>query len=231
MLEEGATFLDIGGMSSRPGAKIVSVSEELDRVIPAIVALHKHYPDAVLSIDTLRAKVAAQALDTGVDIVNDISAGTFDKKMIPTVAKYHVPYVIMHMQGTPENMQKRPKYGDVVLELIDFFKERISVCHAAGILDCIIDPGFGFGKTVDHNYELLRNLRAFSILGMPLLIGLSRKSMVTRVLSVKPDAALNGSTVLHTLALLNGAQILRVHDVKAAIEAIRLVDYYQSAGA
>ena len=151
--------------------------------------------------------------------------------MIPTVAKYNAPFVIMHMQGTPEKMQKNPKYQDVVLEVIDFLKERISVCREAGITDCIIDPGFGFGKNLEHNYELLRNLKAFSILQAPILVGLSRKSMVNKVLGTKADAALNGTTALHTIALLNGANILRVHDVKEAMEAIHLVDYYQSAGA
>lgn len=231
MLEDGATFLDIGGMSSRPGAKMASPSEELDRVMPAIEALRKHFQEAFLSIDTLRSKVAAKALEAGVDIVNDISGGTFDKHMIATVAKYEAPYVIMHMQGTPEKMQQDPKYEDVVLEVLDFFKERISACREAGILDCIVDPGFGFGKNLEHNYELLRHLHTFSILQAPILIGLSRKSMVNKVLGTKAEAALNGTTALHTIALLNGANILRVHDVNEAMEAIRLVDYYQSAGA
>ena len=231
MLEEGATFLDVGGMSSRPGAKLISPSEELDRVLPAIESLRKAYPEAFLSIDTLRAKVATKALEAGVDLVNDISGGTFDKHMISTVAKYRAPYVIMHMQGTPDKMQKKPKYDNVVLELIDFFKERIHKCREAGVLDCIIDPGFGFGKTVEHNYQLLRNLGAFSILGAPILIGLSRKSMINNVLKTKPESALNGTTALHTLALQHGASILRVHDIKEAMEVIRLVDYYQTTGA
>ncbi|HLP19375.1 MAG TPA: dihydropteroate synthase [Chitinophagales bacterium] len=224
MLREGATILDIGGMSSRPGAEIIGEDEELERVLPAVKAIVANFPDAIISIDTIRAKVAWQAIQAGAHIVNDISAGRLDDRMIETVATALVPYVIMHMQGLPHTMQQNPEYANVTTEVMDFLAERIAVCQKAGITDIILDPGFGFGKSVEHNYTLLRNLKYFANLNLPVLAGVSRKSMICKPLGVNPDKALNGTTAANTIALLNGASILRVHDVKEAMEAIKIVE-------
>jgi len=227
MLAEGADFIDIGGMSSRPGAEIISEEEELKRIMPVIKGIVENIPEAIISVDTLRANVAKEALQAGAHIINDISAGRFDEAMISTVAFFKAPYIMMHMQGLPANMQVAPKYNDIISEVYDFFWERIKNCRAAGIIDIIIDPGFGFGKNVEHNYTLLRNLNYFSNLQLPILAGVSRKSMICKVLGVNPDKALNGTTAVNMLALMNGAQILRVHDVKEAKEVIRIFEAYK----
>ncbi len=226
MLEEGAAILDLGGMSSRPGAQPVTVEEELDRLIPAIKAVHKEFPSAVLSVDTYRSQVLKQAASEGVLMLNDISAGSMDAELLDTVADLGMPYVLMHMQGTPATMQKKPHYENVSRELMDFFVDKVNILQAKGIKDIIIDPGFGFGKTLAHNYELLRNLDFFKILDLPLLVGISRKSMITRVLNVEPKDALNGTIALNSIALAKGARILRVHDVKEAMELIALMKHY-----
>jgi dihydropteroate synthase len=224
MLADGATILDIGGMSARPGSEFIAEDEEMQRVLPAIDSIKKHLNDPVISIDTWRSEVARQAVLHGASIVNDISAGTLDKNLWSTVAALKVPYILMHMQGTPGNMQLNPVYDDVVKEVFDFFKEKVFQLNALGIFDIVIDCGFGFGKSVEHNYRLLQNLETFRIFGLPLMAGLSRKSMVCKILNVNPDKALNGTTVLNSIALMKGANIIRVHDVKEAIEAIQLTD-------
>ena len=232
MLHEGATFLDLGGMSSRPGAALVPEREELERVLPVVQALAKRFPRALLSIDTVRGGVARAAVEAGAHLINDISAGSLDKTLLPTVAELRVPYVLMHLQGgTPDRMQTAPTYKNVTLEVVDFFLDRIGVLRAMGFTDLILDPGFGFGKTVDHNYQLLRELHAFQVLDLPVLAGLSRKSMIYRPLGITPDAALNGTTALHMVALQQGAHILRVHDVAAAVETIRLFEWVEGHGA
>lgn len=226
MLQQGATFLDLGAQSTRPGATPVHAEEEWRRLQPAILAIKKHFAEAYLSVDTYYASVARRAVEAGVDLVNDISAGRMDPDMMATVAMLGVPYVIMHMQGTPATMQIQPHYDDVVDEITAFFIEKVAMCRQAGIHDLIIDPGFGFGKNLQHNYLLLRHLHVFHALGLPLLVGLSRKSMIYRLLETTPEQALNGTTALHMLALEQGAAILRVHDVREASEVIRLWRYY-----
>ena len=222
MLDQGAAILDIGGQSSRPGSEVVSMAEELARVVAPIEAIHQRFPDAVISIDTYYATVAAAAVAAGAGIVNDISGGSMDADMVPTVAHLNVPYVLMHMPGTPQTMQEHAKYDNVTTTVLDFMIAKLGVLRSAGIKDIIIDPGFGFGKTIGHNFALLRNLKAFSILECPLLLGISRKSTIYKTLGITADEALNGTTVLNTIGLLNGASILRVHDVKEAKEAIEL---------
>jgi dihydropteroate synthase len=222
MLAEGATILDIGGATTKPGAALISPDEELKRIIPAIEAIIKQFPDTWLSVDTYNSEVAKQAVATGASIINDISSGSIDANMIATVAALNVPYIAMHMQGTPQTMQKNPQYGDVVAEVRDYLRHISDQCHVAGIKDIIIDPGFGFGKTVEHNFEMLRSLHTFRMLGKPILAGISRKSMICRTLNVTPENALNGTTALHMVALQQGANILRVHDVKEAMEVISL---------
>ncbi|MCW5908997.1 MAG: dihydropteroate synthase [Chitinophagales bacterium] len=229
MLREGADFIDVGGMSSRPGASIIDESEELKRVLLVLEAVIKQFPEVMLSIDTLRAKVARACVGAGAIMVNDISAGRFDNAMLATVAALKVPFVAMHMQGMPADMQQQPQYTNVLNEVMGFFAERVRACRAAGITDVILDPGFGFGKTIEHNYTLLRNLALFKELNCPLLVGLSRKSMICRVLNVPPAEGLNGTTALNTIALLNGANIIRVHDVKEAKEVVKLLETF-SAG-
>ncbi|MCC7503349.1 MAG: dihydropteroate synthase [Flavobacteriales bacterium] len=223
MLNEGAAILDIGGASSRPGAEEVSEAEELKRVLPVIEALQRRFPEAWLSIDTYRSSVAREAVAAGTSMVNDIGAGLLDANMLATVTTLHVPYVLMHMQGTPAIMQQAPHYTDVAAEVTLFLSERLNACRAAGIADVIVDPGFGFGKTTEHNYALLRELPRIVALGVPVLVGLSRKRMINEVLGIKADQALNGTTVLNTMALMNGASILRVHDVKEAVQAVALL--------
>jgi dihydropteroate synthase len=224
MLSDGADMIDIGGMSSKPGSKIIGAEEELQRVIEPISEIHKRFPGAILSIDTIHANVAEAAVANGVSIVNDISAGTLDEEMIGTVAELGVPYIIMHMQGKPENMQQNPIYTNVITEVMDYLAAKIIACRIAGIHDVIVDPGFGFGKTNEHNFQLLKGLSLFKMLDCPIIAGLSRKSMITKTLGIKNVDALNGTTVLNTIALMNGANILRVHDVKEAKEAVRLVE-------
>lgn len=222
MLEEGASILDVGGMSSRPGAEIITVEEELKRVIPAVESLLLRFPDSLLSVDTVRSQVAREAVAAGAAIINDISAGRFDKRMYEEAGQMGVPYILMHMQGTPENMQQQPEYEDVVREVLDFFIREVGKLRQAGVKDIVLDPGFGFGKTVAHNYRLLRDMHVFQILDYPILAGLSRKSMINKVLGVAPARALNGTTALNMVALQQGARILRVHDVLPAVETIKL---------
>ena len=222
MLVEGADIIDIGGQSTRPGSEQASEQEELGRVVPVINAIHQKFPEAILSIDTYNAAVAAQCVCAGASIVNDISAGSFDNNMISVVAQLQTPYVIMHTKGKPANMQQHAKYANVTIEVLDFLAQKKRQCTQAGIHDIIIDPGFGFAKTAAHNFEVLRNLAAFKALESPLLVGLSRKSSIYTSLGVTADEALNGTTVLNTIALMNGAHILRVHDVKPAKEAVLL---------
>lgn len=222
MLKQGAAILDIGGASTRPGQEIMAPDEELARVIPVIKAIHSRFPEAWLSIDTYNAKVAKEAVAAGVAIVNDVSAGSIDVEMLHTVAALNVPYIAMHMQGTPKTMQQDPQYTNVVVEVKQYLMDICTRCETAGIRDIIIDPGFGFGKTVEHNFSLLRNLNTFSSLGRPILAGLSRKSIICKPLKVNPEHALNGTTALNMVALQNGANILRVHDVKEAREVVTL---------
>ncbi len=222
MVQNGASILDIGGQSTKPGSKRIDADEELNRVIPIIKSIRTSFPETIISIDTYYSKVAAQAVESGADIVNDISAGSLDDEMIPTVGKLHVPYVCMHMQGTPETMQLNPTYTNITLEVIQFFIKKIETCRNAGIKDIIIDPGFGFGKTLEHNFTLLREMLSLKMLDCPILVGVSRKGMIYKTLSTTPEHALNGTTVANTLALINGASILRVHDVKEAKEAITI---------
>ena len=224
MLEEGAAIIDIGGQSTRPGAGRVDEKTEASIVIPALQLLKNKFPGDVFSVDTFYSSVAEAAIKEGAAIVNDVSGGTMDTHMFEIVARYKVPYVLMHMQGTPETMQKNPTYKNVTNEVMDFLAQKISVLHSSGVNDIIIDPGFGFGKTLEHNYSLLAHLELLKIFELPVLCGLSRKSMVGRLLNISPNDALNGTTVLNTIALLKGANILRVHDVKEAVEAVKIVN-------
>lgn len=222
MIQEGADIIDIGGMSSRPGSQIISPQEELRRVLEPIKAIRNNFPDIPMSIDTVHAGVAEKAVAHGVSIVNDISAGTLDKDMIPAVARLQVPYIMMHMQGTPESMQIAPSYRNVVTEVMDYLLSKIQLCHEAGVKDVIIDPGFGFGKTNEHNFALLKRLSLLQMLDVPVLAGVSRKSMITKTLGIKNADALNGTSALNMVALMHGASILRVHDVKEAKEVVSL---------
>jgi len=222
MVADGATIIDVGGMSSRPGATMISRQEEIDRVSPAIEIIVQHMPDVVISIDTLHSEVAAHCIRMGATMVNDISAGDYDADMIPTVAEAGVPYVAMHMQGLPSNMQDDPQYHDVVMEVLTYFAKKVRQCRAAGITDVILDPGFGFGKSLEHNYALLRHLGSLGILDCPLLAGLSRKSMIYKPLDITAADALTGTSALHMVALQQGASILRVHDVLEAAQCIQL---------
>ena len=226
MLTEGATILDIGGASSRPGATETGPEEELRRLLPVIDAIKRRFPDALLSVDTYHAKVAKEAVETGAGMVNDIGAGMMDPDMFRTVALLKVPYVVMHMQGTPLTMQWDPHYTDVASEVTLFLSARMKAAHDAGITDVIIDPGFGFGKTTEHNFTMLNSIPRLAALGAPVMVGLSRKRMINEVLGTIPAQALNGTSVLHTLALNNGAAILRVHDVTEAVECVKLVQSY-----
>ncbi|QEH42323.1 dihydropteroate synthase [Chitinophaga sp. XS-30] len=225
MLAAGAAILDIGAQSTRPGAPEIGAAEETERLLPAIHAILHHYPEALLSVDTYHASVAEKCILAGAAIVNDISAGGMDDRMLSTVAHLDVPYIAMHMQGTPASMQLNPQYEDVAREVLDFFIHKVHQCRQLGIRDVIIDPGFGFGKTLEHNYRLLKNLHTLQILEVPILAGVSRKSMIHRLLHTNAAEALNGTTVVHTLALQQGAVILRVHDVKEAMEAVKIVSF------
>jgi dihydropteroate synthase len=224
MITEGAAILDVGGMSSRPEAEIIDEKEELDRVIPAIKSIIKHFPEAIISIDTLRSNVARACVSEGAKMVNDITAGRFDDKMFQTIAEFkNIPYIVMHMKGeTPKTMQKQAIYDDIALEILDFFIERVGILRGLYVRDIIIDPGFGFGKTIEHNFELLKKIHVFKMLEVPILAGLSRKSMIWKTLNITPEEALNGTSVCNLLALQEGAKILRVHDVKEAIQTIKL---------
>jgi dihydropteroate synthase len=230
MLQQGADILDIGGQSSRPGSIVVGEEEELKRVIDGIAALHDRFPRAFISVDTYYSKVAREAVAAGAGIINDISAGTIDADMFSMAASLKVPYVLMHMQGTPQTMQQSPQYDNVTREVLDFLIAKTELLKKAGVNDVIIDPGFGFGKTIAHNFELLSNLSVFKIISHPLLLGISRKSTISKTLGITAEEALNGTTVLNTIGLMNGADIIRVHDVKEAKEAIRLVDACMQRG-
>ncbi|MCB9232622.1 MAG: dihydropteroate synthase [Bacteroidia bacterium] len=227
MLEAGADLIDIGGYSSRPGATDISPQEELDRIYAITAQILQEFPQAIISIDTFRASVARQMLDLGVHAINDISGGQLDPEMYATVARYPVPYFLMHMQGTPQTMQLNPTYQDVCEEVWDYFVEKINLARAAGIKDIVLDPGFGFGKTVAHNYELLARLANFQEFGLPILIGISRKSMLYKLLQTQPSEVSDLAAVLHFKALEAGARILRVHDVKTAVHTIKLFQYMQ----
>ena len=229
MIADGADILDIGGMSTRPGSSAISAEEEWSRVIPVIEQIHKNFPEIIISIDTYRSDVASAAVNAGASIINDISGGEADENMISTAATLGVPYICMHMKATPETMPKEAHYEDVVKEVLDYFIAKSDQCRRAGIKDLIIDPGFGFAKTAAHNFELLNALSVFKILNRPILAGLSRKSTIYKTLSITAAEALNGTTVLNTLALNNGAAILRVHDVKEAKEAVQLMDAYRKS--
>ena len=227
MLAAGATILDVGGQTTKPGSLPLSAEEEAERILPVIGNIKKTFPQAIVSVDTFYATVARLAVEEGAAIVNDVSGGNWDNNMLDTVAALGVPYICMHMQGTPETMQQNPFYDDLVGSLLTFFIDRVALCRAKGIKDVIIDPGFGFGKTIAHNFQILNQLKKFEILNVPILTGLSRKSTIYKTLQVTPDDALNGTTVLNTIALLNGANLLRVHDVKEAVETVKLVKAYQ----
>jgi dihydropteroate synthase len=227
MLANGVSIIDMGAMSSRPGASLISAETESERIMPIIKSVKKHFTDCILSLDTVYGKTAEAAIGEGVSIINDISAGTIDPSILDVVAGHKVPYVLMHMQGRPDNMQKNPAYDHVVLNVFNFLLHHIARLKKKGIYDIIIDPGFGFGKTVEQNYELLSELSYFKQLGYPLLAGISRKSMICKPLHVNPENALNGTTALHVIALQNGADILRVHDVKEARETITLMEYLE----
>lgn len=232
ILKEGADIIDVGAYSSRPGAAYITAEWEKERLVPAFSIIRKVFPEALLSVDTFRAGIAEFMVNEfGVSMINDISAGMMDDAMLVTLGRLKVPYIMMHMQGTPQNMQKNPSYNDVTRDLIAFFTQRIALAGKAGIEDIIIDPGFGFGKTPDHNFLLLRELDLFGMLDCIIMVGLSRKSMIYKSLNITSDQALNGTTVLHTLALHNGAKLLRVHDVKEAVETVRLFTLYRNASA
>lgn len=223
ILAQGGSIIDIGACSTRPGSQLVSEKEEILRLSKGLTTIRKHFPDAIISVDTFRASVAKHVVTNfNASMINDISAGNMDGEMIDTIASLSVPYIAMHMQGSPQNMQQKPYYSNVVKDLISFFAQKIDYLYKAGVRDVIIDPGFGFGKTIEHNYTLLQNLEAFKLFGLPILVGLSRKSMVYKSLDTKPEEALNGTTTINTIALLKGASILRVHDVREAVEAISL---------
>ena len=228
MLQDGATFIDLGGYSSKPGAEFVSETEELNRVVPIVKLLVEKFPDILLSIDTFRSEVAKQTVENGAAIINDISAGLLDEKMLETVAKLQVPYIMMHMKGTPKTMQSLANYDDLLKEMNFYFSERIAKARNFGLNDIIIDPGFGFAKTLEHNYELLHNLELLQFHELPILAGISRKSMIYKTLETSPEDALNGTTFLHAFCLQKGSNILRVHDVKEAVECVKLMCQFKN---
>lgn len=225
IIDEGASIIDIGAYSSRSNAEHITAGEEMNRLRTGLEIVNRNHPDAIVSVDTFRADVAEQCVkDYGVAIVNDIAAGEMDDRMFETVARLGVPYIMMHMQGTPQNMQKEPHYDNLIKEVFIYFARKVQQLRDLGMKDIILDPGFGFGKTLEHNYELMAHLEEFSIFELPLLVGVSRKSMIYKLLGGTPQNALNGTTVLDTVALMKGANILRVHDVREAVEAVRIVE-------
>lgn len=225
IIDEGASIIDIGAYSSRPNAEHITAEEEMNRLRTGLEIVNRNHPDAIVSVDTFRADVAEQCVEEyGVAIVNDIAAGEMDNRMFETVARLGVPYIMMHMQGTPQNMQKEPHYDNLMKEVFMYFACKVQQLRELGLKDIILDPGFGFGKTLEHNYELMAHLEEFSIFELPLLVGVSRKSMIYKLLGGTPQDSLNGTTVLDTVALMKGANILRVHDVREAVEAVRIVD-------
>lgn len=227
-LKAGAKFIDLGAYSSRPGAIHISEEEELNRLIPIVEAIAKEFPEALLSIDTFRARVAETAINAGAHLINDISAGNLDEMMFETVARLNVPYIMMHMKRDPQTMQENPSYENIANEVFGYFADKIKALQHLGVKDIIIDPGFGFAKTIDHNYELLQKMEILNSFELPILVGFSRKSMITKVLQNKASDALNGTSILNTIALTKGASILRVHDVKEAVECITLVEKFLS---
>ncbi len=229
MIEDGMDILDIGGYSSKPGAKIISSKIEISRILPTLIFLRKTFPKLIISIDTFRSDVAKKCLDEGADIINDISSSELDEKMIKIISDFNCPYIMMHMRGNPQNMQKSPEYKDVVIELINYLAKKVKFARDNGIVDLVIDPGFGFGKTIQHNYQLLNNLDKFKILDSPILVGFSRKSMIYKTLKTSAENSLNGTTCLNSIALMKGANILRVHDVKQAKECIILYEKTNNA--
>lgn len=229
MIEDGAVILDIGGQSTRPGSQRLLHQQELQRVLPAIQLIRREYPQIFISIDTYSSVVASAAVQAGADLINDISAGEMDGAMLQTAARLQVPYIAMHMQGTPETMQQNPVYDHITREVIDFFIRKNEAFQKAGIKDVLLDPGFGFGKTIEHNFQLLSELDAFGIFQRPLMVGLSRKSTIYKTLGITANEALNGTSVLNTVALLKGASVLRVHDVKEAVQAVRLLSAMKKA--
>ena len=222
MLLDGATFIDVGAYSSKPNAEFVSEQEEISRIVPVVNLILKHFPETIISIDTFRSEVAKASIESGAAIINDIAAGNLDEKMFEIVAKHNVPYIMMHMRGNPQTMQKLTNYEDIVKEMLFYFSEKVAVARSFGINDLIIDPGFGFAKTITQNYEVFQKMELFNRLELPLLVGVSRKSMIYKTLDTSIENALNGTTVLNTLALTKGAKILRVHDVKEAMESVIL---------
>ena len=228
-LAEGAAILDVGAMTSKPGSQYISMEEEWKLLAPALKSLRAQYPDAILSIDTHRSTTAEKCLDEGADIINDITAGEGDPEMFSLIAERNCPYIIMHMQGTPKSMQKNPRYKNVVLEVMDCFIQKLGILRDLGVKDVVLDPGFGFGKKLNHNYQLLRGLKEFAFLECPILAGVSRKSMINKVLRTSPAEALNGTTALNMLALSGGAHILRVHDVKEAVQCVQLFEALKKA--
>lgn len=228
MLSEGATFIDVGGYSSRPGADFVSENEELKRVIPVIELILKHFPETLISVDTFRSEVATKSISAGAALINDISGGQLDENMISTVGQLGVPYIMMHMRGNPKTMQQQTQYDDIVIDLNTYFAERITKAHEAKINDIIIDPGFGFAKTLEQNFELLNKMELLQMTDKPILAGVSRKSMIYKTLNTDSKNALNGTTALHMVALQKGANILRVHDVKEAVECVTLFNKLQA---
>jgi dihydropteroate synthase len=227
-IRDGASILDVGAASSRPKAVAVSVKDEIVRLKEPLLKLRKEFPLMIISVDTYLSEVAEFAIELGADIINDISGGEMDPKMIDVVVKHQIPYIIMHMLGTPQNMQHHPSYNNVTKDIFDFLKQKTEYCKLRGMEKLIVDMGFGFGKTTEHNYQLLKDLNEFNALEYPILVGLSRKSMINKVIHTSPETALNGTTVLNTIALQNGAKILRVHDVKEAKQAIDLFEYYKN---
>jgi len=229
MIEDGIDILDVGGYSSRPGAKEISINEEIDRIIPVIKFVRTNYPKLILSVDTFRSEVARNCLDIGVDVINDISAGCIDEKILDVVAEFNCPYIMMHMKGTPQTMQINPEYENLIKELLIFFAKRILLAREKGIIDIIIDPGFGFGKTLDHNYTIMKKIENFKLLDLPILVGISRKSFITKQLDVDKKNSLNGTTALNMYFLEKNVNILRVHDVKEAKECIILHEKIKSS--
>ena len=229
MIEDGMDILDVGGYSSRPGAKEISINEEIDRVIPVVKFIRKTYPELILSVDTFRSEVARSCLDLGVDIINDISAGCIDKNILDVVAEYNCPYIMMHMKGTPQTMQINPEYENLIKELLIYFAKRIYLAREKGIIDIIVDPGFGFGKTLDHNYTIMKKIENFKLLDLPILVGISRKSFITKQLDIDKKDSLNATTALNMYFLEKNINILRVHDVKEAKECIMLHEKIKSS--
>jgi dihydropteroate synthase len=222
MLAEGATFIDVGGMSSRPGAELIGPDEELSRVLPVIEGIRARFPDCLLSVDTVYGKTVRELAGLGIDLVNDISAGSIDADILEAVADLQIPYILMHMAGQPKDMQENAVYDDILLEVLDFFIKKVGLLREKGCKDIIVDPGYGFGKKLAHNYQLIRNLHIFKVLDLPVLTGVSRKSMIWKLLGTSPEQALNGTSVLHLIALQQGSRLLRVHDVAPAMEVIKI---------